>query len=71
MKQTNNLCINLYICMYNLLLLFKILFFYTSENENTELYKNGGRSAMKRGRSAMLQTFYADLTQNSKNITMA
>ena len=33
------------------------MFFSTSENENPELYKNGGRSAMKGGRSAMLQTF--------------
>ena len=50
------------------LLWFKILYFYISENENPELYKNGGRSAMlqilprgrsamKGGRSAMLQTF--------------
>ena len=44
------------------------MFFSTSENENPELYKNGGRSAMlqiipqgrfatKGGRSEMLQTF--------------
>ena len=38
------------------------MFFNTSENENPELYKNGGRSAMLQtfphgGRSAMLQIF--------------
>ena len=51
-------------------IMIKTLFFYTSENENPELYKNGGRSAMlqifpfgggrsamKGGRSAMLQIF--------------
>ena len=43
--------------MYNLLLLFKILFSIHPKNEHPELYKNGGKSAMlqifPRGRSAM------------------
>ena len=38
--------LNVKYCMHNLLLWFKTLYFYIFENENPELYKNGGRSAM-------------------------
>ena len=38
------LSLNVKYCMYNVLLWFKILYFYISENESPELYKNRGRS---------------------------